>query len=187
MIWYVSLHARHIISQYNIMCCHIFYLRCAVWTLFCLWGSTALLFWWGYSENILQRDKVKNCRIHLYETENRMVKAWWGEMGHCYFLDVKCVLGEWILSRDVKPLLEVNDTVLCSLALLSVYSSRVLCYCIKKTIPERYRTFRTDDDCAGITLMWLAPARHGWWWADCILPGIFCFTERCWHPRFEKV
>lgn len=78
-------------------------------------GIYSFSFWWGYYENVLHRDKaawkVKNCRIHLYEvfeivqleeTQNGAVTAWpgagEGKWNGCYSLDIKCLLGEGIIS-----------------------------------------------------------------------------------------
>lgn len=76
-------------------------------------GIHSFPFWWGYYENVLQRDKaarkVKNCSIHLYEgyeivqlaeTQSGAVTAWpgagEGKWDGGYLLDIKCLLGEGI-------------------------------------------------------------------------------------------
>lgn len=78
-------------------------------------GIYSFPFWWGYYENVLQWDKaarkVKNCRVHLYEvfeivqlaeTQSGAVTAWpgagEGKWDGCYSLDIKCLLGEGIIS-----------------------------------------------------------------------------------------
>lgn len=128
--------------------------------------------------NYMKSLKLSNSQKH------KMVTAWpgagagkWDIALHC--LQSVSLENELFPKICCKTFIMLDNTGLCSSALLSVYSPQVLCCCLKKTqFQSDIKAFEQMMCVQALLLCDQLQHRHGCWSADCTQSGVSFLTGR---------